>query len=191
MPDDDDLTALALDDAQTRMGKAVEALRRELQTIRTGRAHPELVEHLRVDYFGTEMPLNQLATISAPEARLLVIQPWDKNATGPITKAIQLSDLGLNPQSDGVVIRLAIPELTEERRQELARLVSQKNESARVAVRNIRRHVQDELRKFAKAKDISQDAERSAHDDLEKLTHRLVEHVDRVGSEKERELLEV
>ncbi len=191
MPDDDDLTALALDDAQTRMGKAVEALRRELQTIRTGRAHPGLVEHLRVDYFGTEMPLNQLATISAPEARLLVIQPWDKNATGPITKAIQLSDLGLNPQSDGVVIRLAIPELTEERRRELARLVSQKSEAARVAVRNIRRHVQDELRKFAKAKDISQDAERNAHNDLEKLTHRLVEDVDRVGSDKEREMLEV
>ncbi len=191
MPDDDDLTALALDDAQTRMGKAVEALRRELQTIRTGRAHPGLVEHLRVDYFGTEMPLNQLATISAPEARLLVIQPWDKNATGPITKAIQLSDLGLNPQSDGVVIRLAIPELTEERRRELARLVSQKSEAARVAVRNIRRHVQDELRKFAKAKDISQDAERNAHNDLEKLTHRLVEDVDRVGSDKEREMMEV
>ena len=191
MPDDDDLTALALDDAQTRMGKAVEALRRELQTIRTGRAHPGLVEHLRVDYFGTEMPLNQLATISAPEARLLVIQPWDKNATGPITKAIQLSDLGLNPQSDGVVIRLAIPELTEERRRELARLVSQKSEAARVTVRNIRRHVQDELRKFAKAKDISQDAERNAHNDLEKLTHRLVEDVDRVGSDKEREMLEV
>ena len=190
MPDDD-LTSLALEDAESRMQKAVEALKRDLATVRTGRAHPALVEHLQIDYFGTPMPLNQLATIAAPEARLIVIQPWDKNAIAPITKGIQLSDLGLNPQNDGVVVRLVIPELTEERRRELVKQVGQKNEGARVAIRNVRRHIQDELRDLLKAKEISQDAERSSHDDLEKLTHRFVEQADKIGSTKEKELLEV
>jgi len=190
MPDDD-LTTLALEDAEDRMEKAVEALKHELATVRTGRAHPALVEHLAIDYFGTPMALNQLATISAPEARLIVIQPWDKNAIDPISKSIQLSDLGLNPQDDGNVVRLAIPELTEDRRRELVKQVAQKNENARVAIRNVRRHVQDELRELLKAKEISQDAERSSHDDLEKITHRFIEQSDKVGSDKEKDLMEV
>lgn len=186
-----ELTQLALDDARGRMGKAVQALKRELATIRTGRAQPSLVDHLKVAYYGTEMLLNQLATISAPEARLIVIQPWDKNAFEPISKAIQQSDLGLNPQSDGTVVRLAIPELTEERRRLLVKQVGGKNEEARVAVRNVRRSVQDDLRGLLKAKDISQDEERRAHDVLEKVTHEFIAQLDQQGSGKERELLEV
>ena len=190
MPDDD-LTTLALEDAESRMHGAIEALKRELATVRTGRAHPALVEHLPIDYFGTTMPLNQLATITAPEARLIVIQPWDKNAIDPITKSIQRSNLGLNPQNDGVVVRLAIPELTEERRRALVKQVAQKNEAARIAIRNVRRHAQDDLRGLLKAKEISKDAERNAHEELEKLTHRFVEQADKDGAEKEKELLEV
>jgi len=173
------------------MAKAVEAYRRDLQSVRTGRAHPGLVEHLHVDYYGTAMTLNQLATVTVPEARLIVIRPWDKNAFDPISKGILQSDLGLNPQSDGVVIRLAIPELTADRRQQLVKQVGQKNEAARVAVRKVRRDVQDELRKMEKAKDLSQDAEHRAHDALEKLTRQLIEQIDTDGTAKEQELLEV
>ncbi len=188
---DDDLTELALDEARTRMDKTLESHRRELQTVRTGRAHPSLVEHLQVDYYGTVLALNQMANITTPEARLLVIQPWDKNAFEPISKAIQTSDLGINPQSDGIVIRIAIPELTEERRQQLVKRVGTKNEESRVALRNIRRDVQEELRQLLKEKDISQDQEHRAHDTLDKITHEYVEKIDQEGSDKERELLEV
>ncbi len=182
---------LALDDARTRMTKSIESLRRELSGVRTGRAQPSLVEHLRIDYYGEQMDLIQLATVTAPEARLIVIQPWDKNAFDPISKAVQQSDLGLNPQSDGIVIRLAIPELTEERRLQLVKQVGQRDEDARIAVRNVRRDCQDELRSLLKSKDISQDEERRAHDELEKVTHEYVEQVDRIGKEKEQELMEV
>ena len=188
---DDDLTALALDEARSRMDKAVEAHRRELQSIRTGRTHSALVEHLHVDYYGTTMALNQLATVNVPEARLIVIRPWDKNAFDPISKGIMQSGLGLNPQSDGVVIRLVIPELTADRRQQLVKQVGQKNEAARVAIRNVRRDTQDGLRKMEKAKDISQDDEHRAHDALDKLTHTFIEQIDANGAAKEQELLEV
>lgn len=188
---DDDLIALILDDARTRMYKSGEALRHELQGIRSGRAHPSLVEHVPVDYFGAVLPIIQLATITAPEPRLLVIQPWDRNALQPITKGLQQSDLGLNPQHDGSVIRLPLPELTEERRRDLVRQVHKITESARVATRNIRRDAQDDLRRLVKAKEISQDEEHSAHEQLEKLTHRQIEEIDQVSQEKERELMEV
>ena len=187
----DDLTTLALDDARSRMHGAVDALTRDLQGIRTGRAHPALVEHLPIDYYGTSMALNQMANITVPEARMIVIQPWDKNAFDPIQKGLQLSDLGINPQSDGVVIRLILPDLTEERRRQLVKQVGGKVEEARVAVRNVRRHIQDDLRKLQKDGDISQDEEHRAHDTLEKITHDAVSQVDAVGSEKERELMEV
>ncbi len=186
-----ELIELALDDTRARMTKSIESLKRELASVRTGRAQPSLVEHLRVDYYGEKLDLIQLATITAPEARLIVIQPWDKNAFDPISKAIQQSDLGLNPQNDGVVVRLAIPELTEERRLQLVRQVGQKNEEARVAIRNIRRDCQEELRTFLKSKDISEDDEHRAHDVLEKVTHSFVEQVDEVASHKEHELMEV
>ncbi len=191
MPDDDELTQLALEETRSRMRKTVAAHQRDLQTIRTGRAHPALVAELPIDYYGASMPLNQLATINAPEARLLVIQPWDKNAFDPIQRSIQRSELGLNPQSDGVVIRLPIPELTEERRKQFVRQVAQKTESARVALRNIRRDAQDELRTMVKDKDISQDHEHRAHDQLDKIVRDFTQRIDQEGSAKARELLEV
>ncbi len=180
-----------LADAKTRMGKAVEALQKELATIRTGRAHPGLVEHLRVDYYGAPTPLNQLATINVPEPRLLVIQPWDRQSLGAIEKAIHKADLGLTPINDGNVIRLAIPQLTEERRKELAKVVHKKVEEGRVAVRNVRRDCHEELRRLQKEKQISEDAQFRAQDDLQKLTDDFIEEIDRVGQEKEAELLAV
>jgi len=180
-----------LADAEQRMGKAIEALRRELATIRTGRAQPALVEHLRVDYYGTPTPLNQLASIAAPEARLLTIQPWDKGSMGAIERAIQTSDLGLNPTNDGNVIRLVIPQLTEERRKELVKVVHRKVEEGRVAVRNVRRDCLEELRRLQRDKEVSEDEERRAQDQLQKLTNRFVAEADQVGREKEQELLEV
>ena len=188
---DDELLELAFSDADDRMRGAVSALERDFQMIRTGRAHPGLVEHIRVDYYGTNMELIQLATISVPEARLIAIQPWDKNAFDPITKALQQSDLGINPQNDGIVIRLALPELTEQRRRELARVVSQKAEGARVAVRNIRRHVHDDLRAMQRDGDLSQDEEHRAEARLDKLTTDYIAIVDQAGDAKEQELLEV
>ncbi len=180
-----------LADAEERMGKAVDALRRDLSTVRTGRASPALVEHLRVDYYGTPTPLNQLASISVPEARLIVIQPWDKGSLEAVVKSIQKSDLGLNPASDGVVIRLAIPQLTEERRRELVRVVHKKVEDGRVAIRNVRRDAHEMLRDLRREKEISEDEEHRAREQLQKITDRLVAEADKVGQEKEQELLEV
>jgi ribosome recycling factor len=180
-----------LADAKDRMGKAVEALRKELATIRTGRAHPGLIEHLRVDYYGAPTPLNQLATIGVPEPRLLTIQPWDRQSLGAIEKAIHKADLGLNPINDGNIIRLAIPQLTEERRKELVKVVRKKVEEGRVAVRNVRRDRHDELRRLQREKDISEDAQYGAQEELQKLTDGFIEEIERVGEEKETELLAV
>ena len=180
-----------LADAKDRMGKAVEALRKELATIRTGRAHPGLIEHLRVDYYGAPTPLNQLATINVPEPRLLTIQPWDQQSLGTIEKAILKSDLGLNPSNDGNIIRLPIPQLTEERRKELVKVVHKKVEEGRVAVRNVRRDRHDELRRLQKEKEISEDAQYLAQEELQKLTDGFIQEVERVGEEKEAELLAV
>lgn len=180
-----------LADAEQRMTKAIEALRRELATIRTGRASPGLVEHLRVDYYGTPTPLKQLATISVPEARLLTIQPWDKGALGAIEKAIQKSDLGLNPSNDGSLIRLVIPQLTEDRRKDLVKLVHKKVEEGRVAIRNVRRDAHELLRDLLREKEISEDEEHRAQEQLQKITDRFIHQADEVGKEKEQELLEV
>jgi ribosome recycling factor len=180
-----------LTDAEERMGKAIDALRRDLATVRTGRANPALVEHIRVDYYGTPTPLQQLATVAVPEARLLTIQPWDKGSLGAIEKAIQRSDLGLNPNNDGSIIRLAIPPLTEERRKEMVRTVHKKVEDGRVAIRNIRRDAHEMLRDLLKEKTISQDQEHNAQEDLQKVTDRFIKQADVLGEEKEKELLEV
>ena len=188
---ENELLDLAFEDANARMVGAVSSLDRDLMVIRTGRAHTSLVDQLRVDYYGTTMALNQLATISAPEARLIAIQPWDRNAFEPITKAIQASDLGINPQSDGILIRLALPELTEERRRNLVKIVHQKVETARVAIRNVRRHTHDDLRGLQRDGDLSQDEERRAESQLDTLTSEFIAKVDAAGSQKERELLEV
>jgi len=178
-------------ESKDRMTKAVEALRRELATIRTGRAHPGLVEHLRVDYYGVPTPLNQLATISVPDPRLLTIQPWDRQAMGAIEKAILKSDLSLTPTNDGVIIRLSIPQLTEERRRELVKVVHKKVEEGRVEVRNIRRDGHEELRRLQREKLISEDDQYRGQEKLQKLTDEFVQQVDHVGEEKEAELLAV
>lgn len=188
---EDSMITDTLTDAEQRMGKAVEALQRELATIRTGRASPGLVEHLRVDYYGTQTPLNQLATIAVPEARLLTVQPWDKGSLDSIEKAILQSDLGLNPNNDGAIIRLVIPQLTEERRKDLVRMVHKKVEDGRIAIRNVRRDDHEMLRDLLREKEISEDEEHRAQDQLQKITDRFVAEADDVGQEKERDLLEV
>jgi ribosome recycling factor len=180
-----------LADADERMGKAVDALRRELTTVRTGRASPALVEDLRVDYYGTPTPLKQLASITVPEARLLTIQPWDKGSLEAVAKAIQKSDLGLNPANDGVLIRLAIPQLTEERRRDLVKVVHKKVEDGRVAIRNVRRDAHEMLRDLRREKEISEDQEHNAQEKLQETTDRFVGQAGEVGHEKEQELLEV
>src|SRR5579859_1880679 len=178
-------------DVEHRMNKAVEALQRELQTVRTGRASPALVERLAVDYYGAPTPLQSLASIHATDARTLSIQPYDRKALGDIEKAIQKSDLGLNPTNDGTVIRLVIPALTEERRKELVKVVHKKVDEAKVAVRNIRRDAHDKLRDQEKKKEISADDLKRGADRLQKLTDKFIEDLDGVGHAKEREIMEV
>ena len=180
-----------LPNARERMTKAVEALRKDLAAIRTGRASVGLVDHIRVDYHGTPLPINQLATVAVPEPRLLTIQPWDRSALGLIEKAIQKSDLGITPSNDGSMIRLALPQLTEQRRKELAKMVHRRVEEGRVAVRNIRRDGHDELRRLEKNHEASEDEVRRTTDQLQKLTDQFVAEMDRVGKEKEAELMEV
>ncbi len=175
---------------EAKMSKAVEVLVREFAVLRTGRASPGLLEQIRVDYYGTPTPLNQLAGISAPEARMLIIQPWDKGVLPTIEKAIIKSDLGLNPSSDGSVIRLAIPQLTEERRKELVKLVRKRVEERRVAVRNIRREALEKLRVMEREKEISEDEEKRALTQLQVLTDSFIEKVDRIGKDKEIEVME-
>ncbi len=178
-------------DTETRMGKAIDALHHHLNTVRTGRATPALVEDVKVDYYGTTMPLNQLASISAPESRLVVIQPWDKGSMGPIEKSIIASDLGLMPNNDGQVIRLNIPSLTEERRKQMVKVVHNHVEDSKVAIRNIRRDAMSSLKNMTGNKEISEDDERRAHEQLETLTKKFIDEADKVGKTKEHEVLEV
>lgn len=178
-------------DVEHRMAKAVEALQRELQAIRTGRATPALVERLLVDYYGTPTPLQQIAAIHATDARTLTIQPWDRKALGDIEKAIQKSDLGINPTNDGQVVRLAMPPLTEERRKDLVKVVHKKVDEGKVAVRNCRRDGHDRLREQEKNKDISSDDLKRGTDRLQKLTDRFTEEMEKVGHAKEAEILAV
>jgi ribosome recycling factor len=173
------------------MDGAVQALKRELNGIRTGRAHTSLIETLPVEYYGATTPLKQLGTINAPESRLLTIQVWDRGAVRAIEKAIQASDLGLNPAIDGQLIRLPIPPLTEQRRKELVKLVGHKAEEARVAVRNVRRHSHDELRKLERDGHISQDDIKRHEEELQKMTDQHIATIDGESKKKETELLEV
>ncbi len=174
-----------------KMGKAVHHTSVDFATIRTGRATPALIEKLKVEYYGSEVPLQQLAGFSVPEARLLVVQPYDKGAMGAIEKAIRNSDLGINPSNDGQVIRLSFPPLTEERRKDLVKVVKHRAEEARVAVRNVRRAARHDLEAFEKEGELSQDDLDRAEKDLEKLTHEYVAEIDRMLARKEQELLEV
>lgn len=178
-------------DAEHRMQGALDALHRELSGIRTGRAAPALVERLHVDYYGASTPLNQLAGVSAPEARLLVIQPWDRGSIGAIEKAILKSELGLTPNSDGQMIRLSIPALTEERRKALVKLVRTKVEEGKVAVRNVRRDAVDQIKLLAKERQIGEDDERRGMHDIDALTKHYTDEADRAGQAKEAEVLEV
>jgi len=168
---------------------AVEVLQRELNSTRTGRAHPALVEHIPIDYYGVSTPLNQLATITAPDAQLLVIQPWDKNVIPSVEKAILQSSLNIMPNNDGTLIRLALPHLTEERRKELVRLLRKRVEEGRVAARNVRRDVLDKIRNQEKLKELSQDESRRVQDQLQKLTNLFVEQIDNTGRTKESEVM--
>ena len=180
-----------LNNAEGKMKKTVDALRSHLGSIRTGRASPALVEHLHVEYYGTDMPLNQLANVSVPEARMLVIQPWDKGAMKAIEKAIQNSDLGLNPNNDGQVIRLAIPALTEQRRKDLVKLVKREVEEQKVSLRNVRRDGLSELKKLEQDKQIGEDEHKRAQAELEQLMNRYTRQLDQLGQTKEQEVMEV
>jgi ribosome recycling factor len=179
------------DDAEVRMGKAIDALRRDLATIRTGRASPTLVERLPVDYYGSSTPLNQLAGISVPDPRMLVIQPWDRSSMAAIEKAIMKSELGLNPTNDGQVVRIAIPPLTEERRRQLVKLVHGHVEEGKIALRNIRRDAMTHVKELLAEKMIGEDDERRAEQQVDEMTKRYVNDADRVGKAKEQEVLEV
>ncbi len=181
----------ALRDAEARMKGALHALEEDLAAIRTGRASPALVEKLAVPYYGTPTPLQQLASIAAPEPQMITIRPFDPSSINTIEKAIQSSDLGLTPSNDGKLIRLTIPPLTEERRQDLVKVVSKRLEESKVALRNIRRDALDDMRDFEKEKMISEDEFFRGKEDLQKLTDRYIEDVERTGSRKEQEIMEV
>ncbi|MBW3556620.1 MAG: ribosome recycling factor [Actinobacteria bacterium] len=189
--DDDSLIGAVFSDTKAKMAKAVSHLQGEFQAIRTGRATPALVEHLKVEYYGTDVPMQQIAGFNVPEPRLLVITPYDKSALKAIERAIQNSDLGINPSNDGSVIRLSFPPLTEERRRDFVKIAKHKGEEAKVAVRNVRRAARHDLEALEKDGDISSDELERAEKDLEKVTHDHVAEIDRLLQHKEQELLEV
>ncbi|GMA49008.1 ribosome-recycling factor [Alicyclobacillus contaminans] len=180
-----------LKSAEERMDKAVQVYRRDLLTVRAGRATPAMLDKITVEYYGAQMPVNQVASVTSPEPRQLVIQPWDKGMLSEIEKAIQKSDLGIHPSNDGSVIRLMIPPLTEQRRQELVKQVRKMAEDARVAVRNVRRDANDELKKMEKGGTLSEDQVRRGTDKIQALTDKYIAEVDKLTTGKEQELLEI
>ncbi len=185
------MTSETLVGAERKMNRAVEAMERDFQGLRTGRASTSLVDRIHVDYYGTQTPLNQLASISVPEPHQIVIQPWDRGVLGAIEKAIQKSDIGLMPNVDGTVVRLNIPPLTEERRKEIVRSVHKRMEEARVEIRNLRREAADTLKKEERDGTVGTDEARRQLDQLQKVTDHAIAEVDRVGAVKEQEVLEV
>ena len=178
-------------DAAERMGKSVESLKTELAKLRTGRAHPSLLDHVMVSYYGSDVPLNQVANVSVEDARMLTVTPWEQNMVGPVEKAIMKSDLGLNPNSAGTVIRVPMPPLTEERRRDMIRVVRAEGEQAKVAVRNIRRDANGELKNLVKEKMISEDDERRGQEIIQKLTDQHVKEIDDLLQVKEVDLMEI
>lgn len=178
-------------DAKERMSKAVDALTRELAKLRAGRANPALLDRVMVEYYGAETPLNQLATISVPEARLLTVQPFDKSSINDIERAIQKADLGLTPSNDGNIIRIAIPPLTEERRKELVKIVKRTVEDSKVAIRNIRRDANEDIKKLEKDGEITEDEMRRLTDEVQKVTDSFIAQADEVAENKEKEIMEV
>ena len=185
------MSAEVITDAKTRMAKALDATRHEFGAVRTGRANPALMEQIRVEYYGVPTPVNQLATVSVPEPRLLVIQPWDKKMVKEVERAILKSELGLVPSSDGVVIRLPIPTLTEERRRDLVKVVRKHAEEGRVAVRNVRREAKEMIEDLEKEGEVSEDASARAVEELQRLTDEFIAAVDRALEGKEKEVLEL
>lgn len=180
-----------INQAKTRMEKAVDSLKRELATVRAGRANPSLLDKVFIDYYGAQTPLNQMAGINVPEARLLVIQPYDKSIIGDIEKAILKADIGLTPTNDGNVLRIAIPALTEERRTELVKMIKKMAEEGKVAVRNVRRDVNDELKKLEKGSEITEDELRRLTDEVQKVTDNHINKIDSIIENKEKEIMEV
>ncbi len=178
-------------DARARMEKAVDVLRSEFAKLRTGKATPALLDGISVDYYGNATPIKQVANISAPEPRLLVIQPWEKNMLGEIEKAILKSDLGLNPTNDGIVIRIPIPQLTEERRRDLVKVAKKHAEESKVAIRNVRRDANEKLKRAQKSSEISEDNMHDAQDDIQKLTDDFVKKIDEMLALKEKEIMGV
>jgi len=177
--------------AEERMKKTLQALRKDLSTIRAGRAMPSLLDKISVDYYGQPTPISQMAGISCPDARTIIITPWDKSTLKTIEKAIQASDLGINPQNDGTILRLIIPPLTEQRRRELSKTVEKKGEEAKVALRNIRRDANDETKKEQKAGDITEDDEKQALEEIQKMTEKYIKEVDGIIDAKKKEIMEV
>jgi len=178
-------------DIETRMQKSVAALKDELTRIRTGRANASLLDHVRVDYYGSEVPINQVANLSVPEPRTIVIAPWEKTMLGPIEKAILASDLGLTPSNDGTIIRLTLPELTEERRKEFVKQVKQIGEKARVAVRNIRRDANEDVKKQVKDEGMSEDESKRLQDRIQQVTDQYIAEIEQVLEHKEKDILTV
>jgi ribosome recycling factor len=178
-------------EAESNMKKTVELVKKEFASLRAGRATPALLDKIMVSYYGTPTPINQLATISVPEPRLLVIQPWDKSVLPEIERAILKSDLGITPASDGTVIRLAIPQLTQERRAELVKVVRKKAEEGRVAIRNIRREINDKVKQLQKNGEISEDELRRAQDEIQKLTDKYIKEIDQLLNSKEQEIMQI
>lgn len=178
-------------EAESNMKKTVELVKKEFASLRAGRATPALLDKIMVSYYGTPTPINQLATISVPEPRLLVIQPWDKSVLPEIERAILKSDLGITPASDGTVIRLAIPQLTQERRAELVKVVKKKAEEGRVAIRNIRREINDKVKQLQKNGEISEDELRRAQDEIQKLTDKYIKEIDLLLNSKEQEIMQI
>jgi ribosome recycling factor len=178
-------------DTAARMAKSVEALRHELTKLRTGRAHTSLLDHITVEYYGSEVPLNQVANVNVEDSRTLTITPWEKSMVQPIERAIMNSDLGLNPASAGTVIRVPLPPLTEERRKDMIRIVRQEAEGGRVAIRNVRRDALSDIKELQKEKMIGEDDERRANDEIQAITDKYVAEIDRVLAEKENDLMEV
>lgn len=178
-------------ESEAKMKKTIEIYKEELKSIRAGRANPSLLDHISIDYYGTVTPLKQLASVTAPEPRLLVVQPWDIKLIPAIEKAILKSDLGLNPSNDGKIIRLPIPLLTEERRKELVKLVKKNCENAKVSIRNIRRETLEVIKKMGKNKELSEDDRKAAENETQKITDKYIEMVDELTKKKEEELLEL
>jgi len=178
-------------DAKTRMGKSLDSLRHELAKIRTGRAHPSLLEHVHVDYYGSQVPISQAANVSIDDARTLAVTPWDKSMVPVIEKAILASDLGLNPTTAGLVIRIPLPPLTNERRVELGKVVHNEGENAKIAIRNIRRDANHHLKELLKEKEITEDQERRTEGEIQQITDEAVSQVDAIVAEKEKDLMEI